>query len=59
MKVVIERDEYLGNQTVRIRKDTVELDRYPFYFGLGIAKLLLQALEQEPDFLKKFVEENE
>jgi hypothetical protein len=59
MKVVIERGEYRGNPTVSIRKDTVELDRYPFSFGLGKAKLLLQALEQEPDFLKKFVEENE
>jgi hypothetical protein len=59
MKVVIERSEYRGNPTVKIRKDTVELDRYPFSFGLVKAKLLLQALEQEPDFLKKFVEENE
>lgn len=59
MKVVIERGEYRGNPTVSIRKDTVEQDRYPFSFGLGKAKLLLQALEQEPDFLKKFVEENE
>jgi hypothetical protein len=31
--VVIERGEYRGNPTVSIRKDTVEMDRYPFSFG--------------------------
>jgi hypothetical protein len=59
LKVVIDRGEYKGNPTVSIRKDTEELDRYPFSFGLGKAKLLLAALRQEPDFLEKFVEENE
>jgi hypothetical protein len=59
MKVVIEKSEYSGNPTVSIRKDTEEQDRYPFSFGLGKAKLLLQALKQEPDFLEKFVAENE
>jgi hypothetical protein len=59
MKVVIDRGEYKGNPTVSIRKDTEEQDRYPFSFGLGKAKLLLAALRQEPDFLEKFVEENE
>jgi hypothetical protein len=59
MKVVIERKEYKGNPTVSIRKDTEEMDRYPFSFGMGKAKLLLAALKQEPDFLEKFVEENE
>ena len=57
MKVVIERGEYKGNPTVTIRKDTEEVDRFPFSFGLGKAKLLLQALKQEPDFIEKFVEE--
>jgi hypothetical protein len=57
--VVIEKSDYKGNPVISLRKDTVEQDRYPFSFGLGKAKLLLQALEQEPDFLKKFVEENE
>jgi hypothetical protein len=59
LKVVIDRGEYKGNSTVSIRKDTEEQDRYPFSFGLGKAKLLLAALRQEPDFLEKFVEENE
>jgi len=57
MKVVIERGNYKGNPTLTIRKDTEELDRFPFSFGLGKAKVLLQALKQEPDFLEKFVEE--
>jgi len=57
MKVVIERGEYKGNATVTIRRDTEEMDRFPFSFGLGKAKLLLQALKQEPDFIEKFVEE--
>ena len=59
MKVVIERGEYNGKPTVSIRKDTEELDRYPFTFGVAKAKLLLQALQQEPDFLEKFVREGE
>ena len=57
MKVVIERGEYKGNATISIRKDTEEIDRYPFSFGLAKAKLLLQALKQEPDFLEKFISE--
>jgi hypothetical protein len=59
LKVVIDRGEYKGNPTVSIRKDAEEQDRYPFSFGLGKAKLLLAALRQEPEFLEKFVEENE
>jgi hypothetical protein len=59
MRVIIERGEHKGNATVTIRRDTVEMDRYPFSFGLGKAKLLLQALKQEPDFIEKFVEEED
>jgi hypothetical protein len=58
MKVVIECGEYKGSPTVSIRKDTEDQKYPPFSFGLGKAKLLLQALEQEPDFLEKFVKEN-
>ena len=58
MKVVIERGEYKGSATISIRKDTEELDKYPFTFGVAKAKLLLQALKQQPDFLEKFVEES-
>jgi len=59
MKVVIERGEYKGSPTVSIRQDTVEQKNYPFTFGVAKAKLLLQALKQEPDFIEKFLEENE
>jgi hypothetical protein len=59
LRVVIERSEYKGSPTVSIRSDTEELDRYPFSFGLGKAKKLLAALQQEPDFVEKFVRENE
>jgi hypothetical protein len=58
LKVIIEKGEFKGNPTVSIRKDTEELDKHPFGFGLAKAKLLLQALQQEPDFLEKFVAEN-
>ena len=57
MKIVIERGEYKGSPTVSIRKDTVEQSSYPFSFGIAKAKLLLQALKQEPDFIEKFVKE--
>jgi len=58
MKVVIENSEYKGSPTVSIRKDTVELDKYPFAFGLAKAKLLQAALKSQPDFLDKFISEN-
>jgi hypothetical protein len=57
LKIIIEKGEYSGNPILSIRKDIQ--DRYPFSFGIGKAKLLLQALKQEPDFLEKFVQENE
>jgi hypothetical protein len=57
MKVVIEYGEYRGNPTVSIRKDSVEQKYPPFTLGLSKAKLLLQALKQEPDFIQKFVDE--
>jgi len=60
MRVVIERGQYKGHPTVTIRKDTVEVDeRNLFSFGLGKAKLLLQALKQEPNFIEKFIDEED
>jgi len=56
MKVVIEHGEYKGSPTVSIRKDTVEQNSYPFTFGLAKAKLLLAALQQEPTFVEKFID---
>ena len=58
MKAAIEFGEYKGNPTVTIRYDTEEQDKYPFSFGLGKAKRLLQALKQDPGFLERFVNEN-
>lgn len=58
MKVIVERGEYKGCPTISIRKDTEEMNNYPFSFGVAKAKLLLWAMEQEPGFLEKFVEEN-
>ena len=58
MKVVIEHGEYKGSPVVTIRYDTEEYDRYPFSFGVGKAKRIIQALKQDPDFLEKFVMEN-
>ena len=59
MRVVIEESDYKGNPIISLRKDTEDQKYPPFSFGLAKAKLLLQALKQEPDFLEKFVEENE
>ena len=59
MKVIIEKSDYKGIATLSIRKDTEELDRYPFYFGLGKAKLLQAAFEQDHEFLKRFITEEE
>ena len=57
MQIVIERGEYKGSPTVSLRKNTEEMNNYPFSFGVAKAKLLLAALAQEPDFLAKFVQE--
>ena len=55
MGVVISRDSYRGKPTVQLCWD--DDDRYPFSFGLGKAKMLISALNQDPDFLKRFVED--
>ena len=54
--VVITKGEYNGKPTIELYKN--EKDRYPFSFGYGKAKLIADALEKDPDFLKKFVQEN-
>jgi hypothetical protein len=33
-------------------------DRFPFSFGVGKARLLMDALNKDPDFIVKFIEEN-
>lgn len=49
---MIERGEYKGKPLIIIKRD--EDDKYPFSFGLGKARLILDNIEE----IKKFVEEN-
>ena len=49
---MIERSEYKGKPVLIIKRD--ENDKYPFAFGLGKARLILENLEE----IKRFVEEN-
>lgn len=59
MKVIIERENYKGSPVVTIKDDIEGGDRYPFSLGTRKAKKIAQALKQEPDFLEKFLKENE
>lgn len=49
---MIERGEYKGKPLLIIKRN--EEDKYPFSFGLGKARLILENIEE----IKKFVEEN-
>lgn len=49
---MIERSEYKGKPLIVIKRS--EDDKYPFSFGLGKARLILENIEE----IKKFVEEN-
>lgn len=49
---MIERSEYKGKPVLIIKRD--ENDKYPFAFGLGKARLILDNLEE----IKRFVEDN-
>lgn len=49
---IIENSEFKGKPMLVIKRD--ENDKYPFSFGIGKAKLILENLEA----IKKFVEEN-
>lgn len=49
---MIERSEYKGKPLIVIKRS--EDDKYPFSFGLGKAKLILENIEE----IRKFVEEN-
>jgi hypothetical protein len=48
----IERSEWKGSKTLVIKKTPD--DKYPFSFGLGKARLIVEHIEE----IKKFVEEN-
>jgi hypothetical protein len=49
---MVERTEFKGNKILVIKR--TEDDKYPFSFGLGKAKLIVENYEE----IKKFVEEN-
>lgn len=49
---MIEKGEYKGKPVLIIRR--TKEDRFPFSFGLGKARLIVENIEE----IKKFVEEN-
>jgi len=51
--MVVERSEFKGNQMLVLKRS--EEDKYPFSFGVGKAKLIVENFEE----IKKFVEEND
>lgn len=50
---MIERSEYKGKPVLIMKRS--EDDKYPFAFGLGKAKLILENIEE----IKKFVADND
>jgi len=48
---IVERTEFKGNKILVLKRD--ENDKYPFSFGKGKAKLIVENIEE----IKKFVEE--
>jgi hypothetical protein len=51
--MLVIKEEFKGNPIIKLKR--TEDDQYPFSFGLGKAKLVLQNVEE----IKKFVEEND
>lgn len=51
--MIVERTEYKGQPVIILKRN--ENDRYPFSFGLGKARMILEAIND----IKKFVEEND
>lgn len=52
--MAIELSEFKGNKTISLIRENDEEGRYPFTFGLGKAKLIIENF----DDIKKFVEDN-
>ena len=52
-KMPVERTEYKGNPLLVLKRN--EEDKYPFSFGVGKARLILENVDE----IKKFVAENE
>ncbi len=51
-KNIVERSEFKGRPLLVIKKS--EEDKYPFSFGLGKARMILDNIDE----IKKFVEDN-
>jgi hypothetical protein len=51
--MIIEKTEYKGQPVIVLKRN--ENDRYPFSFGLGKARMIVEAIDE----IKKFVKENE
>lgn len=49
----VERTEYKGNPLIVLKRN--EEDKYPFSFGVGKARLILENIKE----IEKFVSENE
>lgn len=49
---MVERTEFKGKPVLILKRS--EEDKYPFSFGLGKARLIIEHIEE----IKKFVEEN-
>jgi hypothetical protein len=51
-QIIIEKDVFNENPVLSLKEKESDT---AFIFGKNAARLLLQALSQEPDFLEKFV----
>ena len=48
---MIEKTEYKGNKIIVLKR--TEEDKYPFSFGVGKAKLIVENIEAIKDFIKE------
>jgi len=51
--MIVEKTEYKGQPVIILKRN--ENDKFPFSFGLGKARMILEAIDE----IKKFVKENE
>ncbi len=54
---IVEYQEFKGNKIISLKRD--ENDKYPFSFGKGKAKLIVENLEEIKKFVEEEVEEQE
>lgn len=53
--MAVEFGEFKGHKLIKLLREGVQEDKYPFSFGKGKAKLIVENFEE----IKKFVEEDE